>query len=316
MPTFYGSWDIYTLNDTTAGDIASNTVIYSSTDDGGAAAPADGLENTSGDTDTATVGGTVEDSAFTLDFSFLGTVTITVGGGPVTGYVLDNGGSYYLAVPANTVAGGGALPSFDTSLDTSPGTWALCYCAGTKIATPSGERDVETLRAGDLVTTADGSVKPVRWVGSSQRSSVFGDLGRILPVRIKAGALGDSLPVRDLVVSPGHGVLIDNVLVNASALLNGSSVVRETALPPVFTYYHVELDSHDLLVAEGVATESFLVGVEDLNFDNLADRPAETEQHVEMALPRVKSARQLPASVRELLADRAAAIAPALSVAA
>jgi hypothetical protein len=184
------------------------------------------------------------------------------------------------------------------------------------IATPAGERAVETLAAGDLVLTAEGVAKPVRWLGSSTKSRIFSDPTSTLPIRIKAGALGENLPTRDLLVSPGHAVLIEGVLVHASALVNGISVVRETATPTVFTYYHVELDSHEVLVAEGVGAESFLIGVDDMSFDNLAERPADAAIAAELAYPRVKAVRQLPASIRSLLGARAAAIAPDVAIAA
>jgi Ca2+-binding RTX toxin-like protein len=40
-----------------------------------------------------------------------------------------------------------------------------CFLAGTLIATPSGERAIETLRIGDLVLTADGRAVPILFTG-------------------------------------------------------------------------------------------------------------------------------------------------------
>jgi hypothetical protein len=191
-----------------------------------------------------------------------------------------------------------------------------CFVAGTMILTPHGDRTVESLRAGDLVLTADGVAKPVLWAGRSTKSLRFADPVRTLPVRISAGALGENLPARDLLVSPGHAMLLDGALVQAGAMVNGTTIVRETKVPQTFTYYHVETDAHDLLLAEGAVTESFLAGVEDTNFDNWAERPADAGATTELAYPRVKSARQLSASVRALLAARAEVIAPALAAAA
>jgi len=93
----------------------------------------------------------------------------------------------------------------------------------------------------------------------------------------------------------------------ATGTVNGVSVVREAAPPDIFTYYHVELDGQELLLAEGVAAESFLPGAEDLRFDNIADRPASAPEMPEMSYPRIKAARQLPMEVRRLLAARASA---------
>jgi hypothetical protein len=205
--------------------------------------------------------------------------------------------------------------SFTTTLDTTD-PWLLCFAPGTLIATPDGERAVEALKAGDAVLTAGGAARPVRWLGQTTRARAFADPTRLYPIRILAGALGANRPIRDLLVSPGHAVLLDGVLVQAVALVNGTSVVRETDMPDIFTFYHVELDSHDLLIAEGVAAESFLMGVEDMGFDNLATREAPAGTAVEMPYPRVKSARQMPASVRALLAARAAILAPDVAAAA
>ncbi|WP_198373479.1 Hint domain-containing protein, partial [Roseomonas rosulenta] len=136
-----------------------------------------------------------------------------------------------------------------------------CFAAGTRIMTSRGEVPVEELRAGDLVVTLglQGSwLRPVRWVG---RRSV--DCRRhprpmaVLPVRILAGALGDGAPHRDLVVSPDHALYVEGVLVPAAALLDGVGILRDAAARRV-RYFHVELDAHDVLLAEGAAAESWL----------------------------------------------------------
>jgi hypothetical protein len=155
---------------------------------------------------------------------------------------------------------------------------------------------------------------PVRWLGRTVVSRAFADPLRVLPVRIKAGALAENVPARDLLVSSGHAVLVDDVLVHAGALVNGSSVVREHDAPAVFTYYHVELDTHAVLLAEGAPAESFLDGVEDMNFANWAERvPVEAE---ELAYPRARSSRQVPRAARERLAARATALFGAMAEAA
>jgi len=180
----------------------------------------------------------------------------------------------------------------------------LCFYAGTAIATPDGTAAVETLKAGDLVMTANGT-KPVRWVGQSHIHTRFADPLKSLPVRITQGALGDGLPVRDLLVSPDHALHIDGLLVHASALVGLPGITRETAVPETFTYYHVELASHELLFAEGALAESFVDNVERMHFHNWDERTAPAHAIAEMELPRVKSARQLPASLRARLAHAA-----------
>lgn len=81
-----------------------------------------------------------------------------------------------------------------------------CFLTGTRIRTPQGDANIEALTIGDLVLTADGRALPVRWLGMSRVATRFADPLRVLPIRIAAGALGGSLPVRDLLVSPNHGV--------------------------------------------------------------------------------------------------------------
>src|ERR1700716_3436145 len=94
------------------------------------------------------------------------------------------------------------------------------------------------------------------WLGRQTVSLGFADPLRVLPIRIKAGALGDNIPSRDLLLSPDHAVLIDDVLIQAGALVNGVSIIRETNVPQTFTYYHIELDGHELILAEGAPAET------------------------------------------------------------
>jgi hypothetical protein len=207
-----------------------------------------------------------------------------------------------------------APASIPTTLSSTP--WLICFAAGTRIGTPGGERAVETLAAGDLALTADGRARPVRWLGQTTQSRIFSDPARAYPIRIKAGALGEDRPIRDLLVSPGHALLINGVLAQAVALLNGSTIAREAPASETFNYYHVELDSHDLLLAEGVAAESFLMGGEHMNVDNSADRPAGLGLAAEMPYPHVKAARQLPQSIASQIAARVTALVPKLDLAA
>jgi hypothetical protein len=186
----------------------------------------------------------------------------------------------------------------------------ICFLPGTQIATPHAEVSVETLQRGDLVQTADGRVVPVRWVGRQTISTVFADPLRVLPICIKAGALAENVPSRDLYVSPDHAILIDDILVHASALVNGTSIVRAPAPAQTFTYYHVELADHSLLLADNVPAESFIDNVDRLAFDNWDEHEAldETAPLVEMAYPRAKAARQVPSAIRERLAARGQAL--------
>ena len=139
---------------------------------------------------------------------------------------------------------------------TSTGTIALaCFADGTHLATPDRPRAVEALRPGDRVRTADGRDRAVRWVG-------YRHMGRLpathphAPILVAANAFGPGLPARDLRLSPDHAVVWDGALVPVRCLVNGATV-RAVAAHDL-TYWHVELDGHDVLLADGLACESYL----------------------------------------------------------
>jgi hypothetical protein len=185
---------------------------------------------------------------------------------------------------------------------------ALCFMPGTMIRTPGGEVAVEMIACGDQVMTTDGRTEKVSWIGRQTVSLRFADPLRVLPIRIKAGALGENVPSRDLLLSPDHAILVGEVLIQAGALVNGTSIVRETNVPQTFTYYHVELDDHSLILAENVPAETFVDNVDRLAFDNWAEHQAlypEGRQINEMPYPRAKAFRQVPKAIRALLAERA-----------
>jgi hypothetical protein len=133
-----------------------------------------------------------------------------------------------------------------------------CYCAGTRILMQQGERLIETVAAGDLVMTGSGQCRPIKWIGQRTYAGRFlASNPDIQPIRFGAGSLGNSLPRRDLLVSPKHAMFLDGLLVPAYCLVNGSTIVPERKLVRV-DYFHVELDSHDVIMAEGAPSESFL----------------------------------------------------------
>jgi len=186
-----------------------------------------------------------------------------------------------------------------------------CFMPGTRILTPTGEIAVESLKSGDLLTLADGRTSPLRWLGRTTVATRSADPLRVLPIRIAAGALGENIPARDLLVSPDHAMFIGGNLVQAGALVNGLTITRETRVPETFTYYHVELAAHELIIAEGAPTETFVDNVDRLGFDNWQEHEALhgiTAPILEMDHPRVKAARQLPAATHHLLMTRAVAL--------
>jgi hypothetical protein len=182
-----------------------------------------------------------------------------------------------------------------------------CYYQGSLIRTPLGETPVEALSIGDIVLTADGQAAAVAWVGRRRVSTSFADPLRAYPIRIRADALAENVPSRDLLLSPDHAILIDNVLIQAGALVNGISIFQETNVPQMFTYYHIELDNHCLIMAENTPAETFIDNVDRVAFDNWADYQALDPQGKplsEMPYPRAKSCRQVPQHIRRRLAAR------------
>jgi hypothetical protein len=190
-------------------------------------------------------------------------------------------------------------------------TSTVCFMAGTMIRTPRGEVAIETLKRGDLVLTADNRAEPIVWVGRQTVSRLFSDPLRVWPIRIKAGALDDNLPARDLLVSPDHALLVGGVLVQAGALVNGSSILREGKVPDIFTYYHVETSDHSLILAEGVPAETFVDNIDRLAFDNWDEHLSlypNGRAIIELPYPRAQAARQIPRVTREQLSQRSAAL--------
>ncbi len=147
-----------------------------------------------------------------------------------------------------------------------------CFLTGTLILTEKGEIAVENLKIADIVYTADGKLEPIKWIGRQtiEPTRVKNPL-RGYPILVKAGALGDNLPHRDLYVSPDHSLFIEGLLINAGALVNDISILK-TEPTETFTYYHVELENHALLLAEGAAAESYLPQKENRDqYDNAAE---------------------------------------------
>ena len=132
-----------------------------------------------------------------------------------------------------------------------------CFAKGTQLATPSGPTKVEHLRPGNRVITRTGQVRPIVWTGSRDIDLLTAHDPHLLqPIRFRAHCVANNVPSADLLLSPDHAVLIDGHLIKAHALVNGSSIAPD----PVdrVTYFHVELETHDILLAENLPAESLL----------------------------------------------------------
>ena len=189
-----------------------------------------------------------------------------------------------------------------------------CFCRGTHIRTPKGEVPIEALRIGDLVTVAGGPPLPVKWIGrrSYRDWSAVGNTG-VQPVLFKAGSLADRVPARDLLVSPEHAMLLDGMLVPARHLVNGISILKLEDVEQI-DYFHLEIERHAVIFAEGAAAESFADDDSRDAFHNADEYRAlypneRRRRFVEYCAPRVEDGYALDA-LRRALATRGARLLP------
>ena len=197
------------------------------------------------------------------------------------------------------------VTSSDVRLTSLSGT-PTCFAKGTRIAVPGGERNVEDLAIGDTVVTHDGETRDVLWIGRQSFDTTTGVPEHLRPVRIQAGVFGDGLPHRDLVVTADHALLVDEVLVNASALVNGETIAFDTPrrIGPRLTVYHVETADHAIILAEGAPAETFVDIPGRRAFDNHQEYLDlySTERIIpEIDRPRITSRRQVPDAIKERL---------------
>ncbi len=157
----------------------------------------------------------------------------------------------------------------------------------------------------------------VRFIGHSTRFLPELRCTGRMPIRIAAGALGALGPEQDLLCSPSHAFLIDGLLVEAQALINGSTICQLQSWEQFsFTYYSIELEQHNLVWANGVLAETYFANVRSQGisrdaWDNYADYLAlygDSLPMAELPYPRVPFARQLPSAVRQRLATPTSAL--------
>lgn len=254
--------------------------------------------------------------------TYLGSFTQVLDGQSITFLVVQdntrfgigNGIHIFANIPASVNLTGdqvdALLPDTLPTLNTDP--FAVCFAAGTLIATPDGERPVEALAIGDLILTAEGRAVPVKWMGRQTLVKLFTPAHRYAPVRVRAGALGGGLPHADLVLTAGHALILDGLAIDAGALVNGTTIVVEpmAALPDRVTYFHIETEGHEVILANGAPAETFVDQVTRRAFDNFAEYEALFGEETvidEMPLPRVSAARLVPPAIRARLAGAVAA---------
>ncbi|CAM4318628.1 Hedgehog/Intein (Hint) domain-containing protein [Bordetella tumbae] len=199
-----------------------------------------------------------------------GTITGFVNEGVIVYFVDDAGWRGHMLLTTNSVDDyvvGQAFPyNTDPFLGSPP-----CFVNGTLIETDSGPVAVESLAVGDKVMSLTG-LRTVKWIGWRHYQGAVlrthEQRAESLPIRILTGALGANLPSQDLRVSPWHHLYIDEVLIRAKDLVNGKSIFQETNVID-FSYYHVELDRFDVILAHGVLSESWADGGNRSFFQNV-----------------------------------------------
>ncbi len=207
-----------------------------------------------------------------------------------------------------TSSGANWVQNFDT-------TAAPCFAPGTRIAVPNGERAVDDLRIGDLVMTATGVAKKVKWLGRrSYTAAQVAANPHVRSVLVRKDAIAPGMPHRDMTLSPMHALLIDDCFVPAVSLINGVTILRNDELAPV-SYIHIELDGHDVVFAEGQPAETFVDDASRQMFDNADEYYAiygADQGIVSFSAPRLEEGLQLEA-LRRRIAARAGLPAPAAS---
>jgi hypothetical protein len=138
-------------------------------------------------------------------------------------------------------------------------TVVVCFLKGTRIWTPEGERKVEDLRRDDLVDTSSGEAKPIQWMWGRLFERECGRkwAEEIAPIRVAPSALGPNSPHRELFLSRYHCLYLEGVLIPAVDLLNRSTITRYGAEDlQEIEYFHIKLDRHSVIYAEGAACET------------------------------------------------------------
>jgi hypothetical protein len=169
-------------------------------------------------------------------------------------------GAVTLPLVALASRSAGAQASSTNTATTAAGRKVSCLLKGTQVSTPAGERPVEDLRIGDEVLTLSGP-KAIKWIGYSKYTKEADRpwQARVMPIRVARSAIADHAPRRDLYLSPEHRVFVNEVLIAVKHLVNGTSIAPAApADMAMIEYYHIEFDTHEVILAEGAPVESFM----------------------------------------------------------
>lgn len=185
-------------------------------------------------------------------------------------------------------------------------TAPICFTRGTCILTQGASVRVEDLAVGDLVLTMDNGFQPIRWIGSRKLSAeALRANAKLRPVRISAGAMGQNMPERDLLVSRQHRMLVKSRI--SERMFESSEVlipaVKLCAMPGIYVddemdeveYFHVLFDDHQVIYANCSPSESLFTGTEALK-----SLTPEAREEITTLFPEICAPDFVPTTAREI----------------
>lgn len=259
-------------------------------------------------TETLTINGNtyVNIRAGTYELTF----TDTGGTSHTEDMLLFHNGTNFFFVPmpgssfdsGSTPTALGGWQSFTTDID-----WVdvTCFCTGTLIGTAHGRRPIDSISVGDSIETPSGFADAI-WIGRrSINATELAQNAKLRPVRIMAGALGNGLPMRDLLVSRQHRMLVCSKIVERMFGCDEVLIpaIKLVALPGVFVdetveqveYFHLLFTRHEVIFAEGAPTESLFTGPEALKSVSAAAR-----EEILMLFPEITKLDYAPTPARPI----------------
>jgi hypothetical protein len=201
---------------------------------------------------------TVNSGGYTTLFDVINLKTITDGSlSAILPYYTDAGGlqvsnssgTYYYAFNPGYVAPGGGGSSGGgggTGVPGVPGVpGAVCFLGKAPVLTPSGYRRIDSLKVGDLVTTAEGEAVPIHTVFIKS----YSPSNTVNPYIIPKGQFGATM---NIAISPDHLVqTAEGKMVKARFL-----GLEQKEMSEDFNYYNIELPNYEQIIVAGVTVES------------------------------------------------------------